>query len=188
MESSQEQAETKLESQTEKFDLRRNAFILEYLLEGAKLQWKEIKNVLEGVLPEEEMKRDERRLEFIAFKIELMQDKAKVKCLLEQMKSLQDKGNLESQRWKMRLSENMEKAEFILQEMKSMLEEGLGASRLEVHLKEQIVKSELLLEEMVLAGVVEKVKFAERFTIVVKYPVLKMQLKKHIVKVESAKE
>ena len=185
MESSQEQAETKLESQTEKFGLRRNAFILEHLLEEAVLHWKETKNELEGVLPAEEMKRDKRSPEFIAFKIELMQDKAKVECLLEQMESVKDEGNLGSQRWKMRLSENMGKAEFVLQEMKSMLEEGLGASGLEVHLIEQIVKSELLLEEMVLAGVVEKVEFAERFTVVVKYPVLKMQLKKHIVKVES---
>ena len=70
----------------------------------------------------------------------------------------------------------MEKAEFVLQEMKSMLEEGLGASWLEMQLEEQIAKSELLLEEMELVGVLEK------------SPVLKMQLKKHIVKVESLLE
>ena len=83
--SSQKKAEAKLESQTEKFVLRQHAFILEHLLEVAELHWK-----LEGVLPAEEMKRDERNPEFIAFKIELMQDKAKVECLLEQMKSVQD--------------------------------------------------------------------------------------------------
>ena len=189
MESSQEEAEAKLESQTEKFNLRRHAFILEHLLEVAELHWKETKNELEGVLPAEEMKRDERSPEFIAFKIELMQDKAKMECLLEQMKSVQDEGKLESRRWKKRLSENMEKAEFVLQEMKSTLEEGLGASGLEVHLKEQIAKSELLLEEAVLVGVVEEVEFKQRFIYVaVKSPVLKMQLKKHIAKVESLLE
>ena len=71
-----------------------------------------------------------------------MRDKAKVECLLEQIKSVQDKTNLKSQRWKIRLSENIEKAEFILPEMKSMLEEGLGAPGLEMQLEEQIAKSE----------------------------------------------
>ena len=184
--SSKKKAEAKLESQTEKFVLRQHAFILEHLLEVAELHWKETKNELEGVLPAEKMKRDERSPEFKAFKIELMRDKAKVECLLEQMKSVQDERKLKSRRWKKRLSENMEKAEFVLQEMKSMLEEGLGASGLEIQLKEQIAKSELLLEEMELVGAVEEGAFEERFIdVVVKSPVLKMQLKKHIVKVES---
>ena len=210
MESSQEQAETKLESQTEKFDLRQNAFILEHLLEEAELQWKETKNELEGVLTKGKLKGDEKSPEYLASKIELMRDKAKVECLLEQMKSVKDERNLESQRCKKRLSDNMEKAEFILQEMKSMLEEGLRAPGLEMPLEEQISKSELLLEEIELAGVVEEeefvkekgfleieafveeeefveeVLFKKRFIyVVVKSPVLKMQLKKHIVKVES---
>ena len=118
-----------------------------------------------------------------------MRDKAKVECLLEQIKSVQDKTNLKSQRWKIRLSENIEKAEFILPEMKSMLEEGLGAPGLEMQLEEQIAKSELLLEEVELAGVVEEVVFEERFIdVVVKSSVLKMQLKKRIAKVESLLE
>ena len=185
MESSQEGAETKLESLIENFDLKQHVLILEFLLEVAELQWK--KN--EHAQTEEKLKGDEKNPEYLASKIEFMRDKAKVECLLEQMKSLQDKGNLESQRWKIRLSDNTEKAEFILQEMKSLLEEGLRAPGLEMQLEEQIVKSELLLEEMELAGVVEEVEFEERFTdVVVKSPVLKMQLKKHIVKVESLLE
>ena len=187
MESSQEGAQAKLKSQTEKFDLRRNAFIREHLLEVAELQWTETKNELESVLTEGKLKGDEKSLEYLAWKKELIRDKAKVECLLKQ--SVKDKGNLESQRWEKRLSDNMEEAGFMLQEMKSMLKEGLGARGLEVQLKEQIAKSELLLEEMKLAGVVEEVGFEKRFTdVVVKSPVLKMQLKKHIVKVESLLE
>ena len=189
MESSQEEAETKLESQTEKFNLRQNVFILEHLLEGAELQWKETKNELEGVLTKGKLKGDEKSPEYLASKIELMRDKAKVECLLEKKKSVKDERNLESQRCKKRLSDNMEKAEFILQEMKSMLEEGLEAPGLEMQLEEQIAKSELLLEEMELVGAVEEGAFEELFTdVVVKSPVLKMQLKKHIVKVESLLE
>ena len=186
MASREERTEAKLESQTEKFDLRQNAFILEHLLEAAELQWKETKNELEGVLTEGKLKGDEKIPEYLPSKIELMRDKAKVECLLEQKKSVQDEGNLESQRWKKRMSDNMEKAEFILQEMKSMLEKGLEAPGLEIQLEEQMARSELLLEEMELAGVVGEVAFEKQFTYVaVKSPVLKMQLKKHIVKVES---
>ena len=68
----------------------------------------------------------------LASKIELMRGKAKVECLLEQMKSLQDEGKLESQRWK-------------IQEMKWMPEEGVESSGLQMQLEEQIAKSELLL-------------------------------------------
>ena len=187
MESSQEEAETKLESLIKHFDLKQHVLILEFLLEVAVLQWKE--NELEHAQTEGKLKGDEKNPEYLASKIELMRDKAKVECLLEQMKSVQDKRNLESQRWKIRLSENIEKAEFILQEMKSMLEEGLRAPGLEMQLEEQIAKSELLLEEVGLVGVVEEVAFEERFSdVVVKSPVLKMQLKKHIVKVESLLE
>ena len=186
MESSQEKAETKLKSQTEEFDLKQHVLILEFLLEIAELQWKQTKYELEHVQTEGKLKRDEKSPEYLASKIELMRDKAKVERLLEQMKSLQDEEKLESQRWKMRLNENMEKAEFALQEMKSMPGGGLGASGLEMQLEEQIAISELLLEEMELAGVVEEVVFEDRF--VVKSPVLKMQLKKHIVKVQSLLE
>ena len=186
MASSQEGEEAKLESQTEKFDLRRNAFILEHLLEEAELHWKETKNELEGVPTEGKLKGHEKNLKYLASKIELMRDKAKMDCLLEQMKSIKDEGNLESQRWKKRLSDNMEKAEFILQEMKSMLEEGPEAPGLEMQLEEQIANSELLLEQMELAGVVKEVEFEEGFIyVVVKSPVLKMQLENHIVKVTS---
>ena len=187
MASIQEGAEVKLESQTEKVDFRRNAFMLDYLLKRAALQWKKAKNELENVSIEEKLKRDERGPEFLAFKIELMRDKAKVECLLEQMKSVQDEAKLESQRWKMRLGKNIQKAEFILQKMKSMLEEGMGASGLKMQLEEQIAKSELLLEEMILFGVLlEEEVFGERFIhVAVKSLVLKMHLKKRIVKVES---
>ena len=189
MESSQEETETKLESLIENFDLKQRVLIRESLLEVAELHWKEAKNELEGVSTEEKLKRDERSPEFLAFKIEFMRGKAKVKCLLEEMKSVQDEGKLESQRWKMRLGENIQKAEFILQEMKSMLEEGLRTPGLEMQLEEQIAKSELLLEEMELVGGerIEKGIGEEQFPVVknVKDPVLNLQLKEHIVKVES---
>ena len=189
MESSQEGAETKLESQTEKYDLKRHALIYEHLLEVAELQWKEIKNELEHVQTEVKLKGDEKSPEYLAPKIELMRDKAKVECLLEQMKSVQDEGKFESLRWKMLSSENIGKAEFILQEMKLMLEEGLASPGLEMQLKEQIAKSELLLEEVDLFGAVEEVVSVKLFVdVVLKSPVLKMQLKKHIVKVESLLE
>ena len=187
MASREEGAEAKLESQTEKFGVE--DFILERLLEAAELQWKQIKIEL-GALESEDLirrLRNEKTPEYLASKIELTREKAKVECLLEQMKSVQDEGKLESPRRKMRLSENITKAEFILQEMK--WNTGLGALGLELQLKEQIAKSELLLEEVELVGVAEEVAFEGRFrNFVVKFPVLKMQLKKHIVKVESLLE
>ena len=190
MESSQEEAEAKLESLIENFDLKQHVLILEFLLEVAELQWKKTKYELEDVQTEWILKGDEKSPEYLASKIELMRDKAKVECLLEQMKSVQDEGKLESEKWKMRLSENIEKAEFILQEMKSMLEKRLGASGLEMQLEEQIAKSELLLEEMILVGVLlEEEVFGERsIDVAVKSPLLKMQLNKQIVKVESLLE
>ena len=184
MASSQEGKEAKLESQTEKFDLRRNAFILEHLLEEAELRWEQIKIQLEDLRT---LRGNEKNPEYLVSKIELTQDKANVECLLEQMKSVKDEGNLEPQRWKMRLSDNMEKAEFILQEMKSNAR--LAAPELELQLNEQIAKSELLLKEIELVGVAEKVAFEEgHIFVVVKSPVLKMQLENHIVKVESLLE
>ena len=187
MESREKGTEAKLESQTETFHLIRHAFILEHLLEAAELQWEKIKVGLRPMYSENRLRvfaKVEKSPEYVRpSKMGLMRDKAKVECLLEQMKSVQDEGKLESQRWKMRLSENIAKAEFILQEMKSNAG-GLEAPGLELQLKEQIAKSELLLEEVELVGVAEEVAFEERFRDV-KSPVLKMQLKKHIAKVES---
>ena len=179
MESSQEGAEAKLESPTEKFDFERHVLILERLLEGEKIQWNEVKNELEHVPIEKKMKRDERSSGYLASKIEWIRSKAKVGCLLEQMKSVQDKGKLESQRWKVQLSENIKKAEFALQEMKCMPEEEVvEASGLEMQLEEQMARSELLLDEAKLLSVIKKVES----------PVLKKQLKEHIPKVESVLE
>ena len=75
------------------------------------------------------MKRDEASEAFTALKIELMQDKAKVECLLEQMKSVQQEGKLESDSWDWRLSENIEKVKSLLQKMKLMPEEGGGGGQ-----------------------------------------------------------
>ena len=58
MESSQEEAETKLESLIENSDLKQHVLILEFLLEVAVLQWKE--NELERAQTEGELMGDEK--------------------------------------------------------------------------------------------------------------------------------
>ena len=190
MESSQEEVQVKLESPAEK-PLKQHVLILEHLLEGAELQWKETKNELEHVPAEEKMSQDGRSSAFLALKIELVRSKAKLECLVERMKSVQDEGKLESRRWKMRLSKNIEKAEFALQEMKWMPEEGVETLGLDImQVEEQIAKSKLLLEEMVLIQDVKKGKFPWRlyFQKKMESPMLTMQLKEHMVKVESLLE
>ena len=182
MESSQEGMQVKLESSAEKL-LKQHVLIIEHLLEGAELQWIEANNELEHVPAEEKMTRDGRSSAFLASKMELVRSKAKLECLVERMKSVKDEGKLESQRWKIRLSKNIEKAEFALQEMKWMPgEEGVEALGLDImQVEEQIAKSKLLLEEMELKG---KFPFGLYFS----EESLTMQLKEHIVKVESLLE
>ena len=182
MESSQEGMQVKLESSAEKL-LKQHVLILEHLLEGAELQWKEANNELKHVPAEEKMTRDGRSSAFLASKMELVRSKAKLECLVERMKSVKDEGKLESQRWKMRLSKNIQKAEFALQEMKWMPgEEGVEALGLDImQVEEQIAKSKLLLEEMELIQHVKKGKFPFGLY-------FSEELKEHIVKVESLLE
>ena len=191
MESSQEGMQVKLESPAEK-PSRQHVLILEHLLEGAELQWKEANNELEHVPAEEKMTRDGRSSAFLASKMELVRSKAKLECLVERMKSVKDEGKLESQRWKMRLSKNIEKAEFALQEMKWMPgEEGVEALGLDImQVEEQIAKSKLLLEEVELIRHEKEEKFPLElyFQKKMESPMLTMQLNEHMVKVESLLE
>ena len=158
MASSQEGEKAKLEFSTESFDFRLHIVVFEQILEGMITESGKAKDVL----PDS--------------KIELKRVKAKLKCLLEQMKSVQEVEELGSQSWKMRLGVSIEKAESVLQGMPK--EEGLGAVWLEMQLEKDIAKSEFLLEEMELIRVVKKVES----------PMLEMQFKEHISKAESALE
>ena len=188
MESSQEGVQVKLESPADKL-LKRYVLILQHLLEGAELQWKEANNELKSVPTEDKMTRDGRSSAFLASTIELVRSKVKLECLVEQMKSVQYGGKLESQRWKMRLSKNIEKAEFALQEMKWMLEEGVEALGLDVmQVEEQIAKSKLLLEEMKLIQDVKEEKFPLGLYFSAESLMLMIQLNEHRVKVESLLE
>ena len=157
MTSSQEE-KAKLEFSTESFDFSLHTVVFEQILEGMITEWETAKDVLQDS------------------KIELMRVKAKLKCLLEQMKSVEEVEKLESQALQMRLAVNVKKAESALQEMPE--EEGLEAPGLEMQVEEDIAKSEFLLEEMELIRVVKKVES----------PMLEMQLKEHISKVESVLE
>ena len=158
MASSQEGEKAKLEFSTESFDFRLHTVVFEQILEGMITESGKAKDVLPHS------------------KIELMRVKAKLKCLLEQMKSVQEVEELGSQSWKMRLGVNVEKAESVLQGMPK--EEELRAVWLEMQLEKDIAKSEFLLEEMELIRVVKKVES----------PMLEMQLKEHISEAESALE
>lgn len=164
----------KLLSPTDKFDLKLHVVSILNYMERANMRWNDTKNKLQGVLTEE--------------KIELMRDKAKMECLLEQMKSVQD----ESQSWKMRLSETIESTEFALHEMEWMLEKGLEAPELEMQLQKNIGKSELLLEEMQLVSLSTHMTFSlrepEDDETPVESPILEMHLKEHISNVESLLE
>ena len=101
------------------------------------------------------MKQDEKSQVCLASKIELMRVKAKLKCLLKQMKSLQEVEKLESQSWKIRLGVNVVKAKSVLQ--KKQEKKRLEAPGWEMQLEEDIAKSELLIKEMELIRVVKKV-------------------------------
>ena len=158
MASSQEGEKAKLECSTESFNFRLHTVVFEQILGGIITKSGKAKNVLQDS------------------KIELMRVKAKLKCLLEQMKSVEEVEELESKILQVRLAVNVNKAESVLQEMPE--EEGLDAAGLEMQLEEDIAKSEFLLEEMELIRVVKKVES----------PILEMQLKEHISKVESVLE
>ena len=173
MASSQEGEKAKLELSTESFDFRLYIVVFEQILEGIITESGKAKNKLQDVTIGLRMKQDEKSPVFLASKIELTRVKAKLKCLLEQMKSVQEVEELESQSWKMRLGVNVEKAESVLQEIPE--EEGLDTPELEMQVEEDIAKSELLIEEAELIRVVKKVES----------PMLEIQLKEHISKVES---
>ena len=158
MASSQEGEKAKLEFSTESFDFRLHIVVFEQILEGMITESETAKDVLPHS------------------KIELMRVKAKLKCLLEQMKSVKEVEELESKILQVRLAVNVKKAESVLQEMPE--EEGLGAPGLEMQVEEDIAKSEFLREEMELIRVVKKVESS----------ILEMQLKEHISKVESVLE
>ena len=176
MASNQEGEKAKLELSTESFDFRLHIVVFEQVLEGIITESEKGKNVPRDLTIKERMKQDKRSPVVLASKIELFRVKAKLKCLLEQMKSVQEVEELESQSWKTRLGVNVEKAESVLQEMPE--EEGLDAAGLEIQVEEDIAKSEFLREEMELIRVVKKVES----------PMLEMQLKEHISKVESVLE
>ena len=176
MASSQEGEKAKLKFSTESFDFRLHIVVFEQILEGITTESEKAKNVVQGVTVEERMKQDEKNPVFLASKIELIRVKAKLKCLLEQMKSVQKVEELESQNLQVRLAVNVKNAESVLQEMPE--EKGLEAPGLEMQVEEDIAKSEFLLEEMELIRAVKKVES----------PMLKMQLKEHISKVESVLE
>ena len=176
MASSQEGEKAKLKLSTESFTFRLHIVVFEQILEGIITESETAKNVLQDVTIEERMKQDEKSSMFLALKIGLMRVKAKLKCLLEQMKSVQEVEELESKILQMRLGVNVKKAESVLQGM--LEEEGLEAPGLKMQLEEDIAKLELLLEEMELIRVVEKTKS----------PMLEIQLKEHISKVESLLE
>ena len=176
MASSQEGEKAKLKFSTESFDFRLHIVVFEQILEGITTESEKAKNVVQGVTIEERMKQDEKSPVFLASKIELIRVKAKLKCLLEQMKLVQKVEELESQNLQVRLAVNVKKAESVLQEMPE--EKGLEAPGLEMQVEEDIAKSEFLLEEMELIRAVKKVES----------PMLEMQLKEHISKVESVLE
>ena len=176
MASSQEGEKAKLKLSTESFDFRLHIVVFEQILEGIITESEKAKNVVRDVTIEERMKQDEKSPVFLASKIELMRVKAKLKCLLEQMKSVQKVEELESQNLQVRLAVNVKKAESVLQGMPE--EEGLDAPGLEMQLEEDIAKSEFLIKKMELIRVVKKVES----------PMLEMQLKEHISKVESVLE
>ena len=176
MASSQEGEKAKLKLSTESITFRLHIVVFEQILEGIITESETAKNVLQDVTIEERMKQDEKSSMFLALKIELMRVKAKLKCLLEQMKSVQEVEELESKILQMRLGVNVKKAESVLQGM--LEEEGLEGPELKMQLEEDIAKLELLLEEMELIRVVEKTKS----------PMLEIQLKEHISKVESLLE
>ena len=134
MASSQEGEKAKLKLSTESFTFRLHIVVFEQILEGIITESKKAKNVLQDVTIEERMKQDEKSSMFLALKIELMRVKAKLKCLLEQMKSVQEVEELESKILQMRLGVNVKKAESVLQGM--LEEEGLEAPGLEMQLEE----------------------------------------------------
>ena len=122
------------------FGLRRHISILEILF--ARLQSKRRAAKMRFM-------EDEENQLSLDFQIELMRDKVKVDCLLQQMKLARDKGKLDSLIWKIQMRENVEKAELLKKEMEQLLKKGkLDFPMLEIQLGQNIVQSELLLEEV----------------------------------------
>ena len=161
---------------TENFDFKVHVMVFEQILEGTTTKWEKTKHELESLISKKKMKRVEGSAEFLALKIELTRDKAKLRYLLEQTKSVKEVEKLESRSWQKRLRVNVKKAESILQEMSE--NEELEAPECEMQVEENIGKSELLLEEINLIKAIEK---AES-------PMFQIQLNDLISKVESLLE